>query len=162
MLQDLPDGLQTVLGEGGGRLSGGEGQRVRLARAILRANPPLVLLDEPFRGLDRELREQLLAETRHRWRASTLLCITHDLAETTAFDYVVVVEGGCIVEQGPPASLLSLAHGHYTRMIEAEQQLNAGLWHPRHWRRIKIQAGRIVEDIAPRPPRDAVEMEVAS
>ena len=71
----LPQGLQTLLGEGGGLLSGGEGQRVRLARALLQAAPRLVLLDEPFRGLDRGQRHALLNEARAWWQASTLLCV---------------------------------------------------------------------------------------
>ena len=56
--QQLPDGLQTSLGEGGGRLSGGEGQRVRLGRALIRPGVRLVILDEPFRGLDRDAAPQ--------------------------------------------------------------------------------------------------------
>ena len=162
VLQELPDGLQTLLGEGGGRLSGGEGQRVRLARAILRKDAALVLLDEPFRGLDRELREQLLTEARHRWINSTLLCVTHDLAETRTFDRVLVFEGGRIVEQGSPAELLKSADSRYWRMLESEENLRDGLWNPRHWRRIKIQSGRITEDLPSRPPFElAPESEVA-
>jgi ABC-type transport system involved in cytochrome bd biosynthesis fused ATPase/permease subunit len=64
VLEKLPDGLQTALGEGGGRLSGGEGQRVRLGRALLRPGVRLVLLDEPFRGLDHQQRQELLARAR--------------------------------------------------------------------------------------------------
>ena len=162
VLQDLPEGLQTVLGEGGGRLSGGEGQRVRLARAILRGNAPLVLLDEPFRGLDRELREQLLAEARHRWSRSTLLCVTHDLAETRSFDRVLVFADGRIIEQGSPADLLASPNSQYRHLLESEEKLRNGLWHPRHWRRIKMQSGRIAADI---PSRDlgqhAADAEVA-
>ena len=60
--QKLPQGLQTLLGEGGGLLSGGEGQRVRLARALLSPTTRLALLDEPFRGMDRTQRRALLAE----------------------------------------------------------------------------------------------------
>src|SRR5262249_61727112 len=60
VLRRLPEGLQTPLGEGGGLLSGGQGQRVRLGRALVRADARLVLLDEPFRGLDREQRRALL------------------------------------------------------------------------------------------------------
>src|SRR5207249_8550472 len=66
----------------GGLLSGGEGQRVRLGRAILRPGVRLVILDEPFRGLDREQRRELLTRARRLWKGVTLLCITHDVGET--------------------------------------------------------------------------------
>src|SRR5205823_46301 len=79
LLSALPAGLQTKLGEGGALVSGGEGQRVRFGRAMLRKDARLVLLDEPFRGLDREKRCELLARAREYWRGSTLLCITHDI-----------------------------------------------------------------------------------
>lgn len=151
VLQDLPSGLQTVLGEGGGRLSGGEGQRVRLARAILRTDARLVLLDEPFRGLDRELRQQLLTEVRHRWAQSTLLCVTHDLAETRSFDRVLVIEDGRVVEQGTPADLLASEFSRYRALVKAEEELRVGLWNPRYWRRIKIHSGRLSEENPQRP-----------
>ena len=66
LLAQLPNGLQTTLGEGGALVSGGEGQRVRLGRALLRPAPRLVILDEPFRGLDRTQRHELLAQARPR------------------------------------------------------------------------------------------------
>jgi ABC-type bacteriocin/lantibiotic exporter with double-glycine peptidase domain len=75
VLDTLPEGLQTALGEGGGLLSGGEGQRVRLGRALLRPGVRLVLLDEPFRGLDHQQRQMLLARARGLWHEATLLCI---------------------------------------------------------------------------------------
>jgi ABC-type transport system involved in cytochrome bd biosynthesis fused ATPase/permease subunit len=65
--EKLPDGLQTRLGEGGALVSGGEGQRVRLGRGLLRPGARLVILDEPFRGLDRECRRELLACARRWW-----------------------------------------------------------------------------------------------
>lgn len=64
LLEKLPDGLQTLLGEGGGLLSGGEGQRVRIGRALLRSGVRLAILDEPFRGLDPAARPDLLATVR--------------------------------------------------------------------------------------------------
>ncbi len=82
VLDRLPDGLKTPLGEGGGLVSGGEGQRVRLARALLRPDVRLAILDEPFRGLDFEQRRKLLARAREFWRDATLLWISHDVAET--------------------------------------------------------------------------------
>src|SRR5690606_31491010 len=86
VLDRLPQGLQTPLGEGGGLLSGGEGQRVRLGRAALKSAARLVLLDEPFRGLERPRRRELLARARERWRSATLLCVTHDVGDTLSFD----------------------------------------------------------------------------
>ena len=105
VLDRLPDGLQTPLGEGGGLVSGGEGQRVRLGRALARRGVRLVILDEPFRGLDREQRRALLQRARQVWSTATLLCITHDVRSTQAFDRVLVVEEGQIIEDGTPASL---------------------------------------------------------
>ena len=65
----------------------------------------LVLLDEPFRGLDREQRRELLARARRLWQGATLLCVTHDVGETLGFARVLVVENGRIVEDGPPERL---------------------------------------------------------
>ena len=83
-------------------LSGGEGRRVRLARALLRPEARLVILDEPFRGLDGADRRELLARARVMWRHATLLCITHDIAQTTDFTRVLVLESGRVVEDGQP------------------------------------------------------------
>src|SRR5689334_13060379 len=89
VLEKLPLGLQTYLGEGGALLSGGEGHRARLGRALAQTDVRLALLDEPFRGLDRGQRGRLLAEARKWWRQATLLCVTHDVGETLAFDRVL-------------------------------------------------------------------------
>src|SRR5262249_38087563 len=94
ILESLPDGLQTSLGEGGGLVSGGQGQRVRLARAMLGGGVRLATLDEPFRGLDRDRRARLLAESRRLWKDITLMCVTHDVEHTREFDRILVVENG--------------------------------------------------------------------
>ena len=94
VLAKLPDGLATPLGESGTLISAGEGQRVRLARAMMRHDARLVLLDEPFVGLERERRRALLAQARQRWSGRTLLYVTHDVSETRAFDRVIVLERG--------------------------------------------------------------------
>ncbi len=146
VLESLPAGLQTKLGEGGGLVSGGEGQRVRLGRAMLRKDSPLVILDEPFRGLDREKRRELLARAREYWRGSTLLCITHDLSETQGFDRVLVIEQGRIVEDGTPEQLCASSASRYAQLLDAEEQTRSGLWSASLWRRIRIHSGRIVEE----------------
>jgi len=79
-------------GENGGIVSGGEGQRMRLDRAMLKNSVRLVVLDEPFHGLERKRRQALLDRARKHWKAATLLCVTHDIAETPAFDRVLVVD----------------------------------------------------------------------
>jgi len=107
VLEALPEGLQTSLGEGGGFVSGGEGQRVRLGRALQRTRARLVVLDEPFRGLDRPRRRELLLRVRREWQGATLLCITHDVGETRSFERVLVLQGGRIVEDGSPSDLIA-------------------------------------------------------
>ncbi len=149
VLESLPQGFRTELGEGGALVSGGEGQRVRLGRAMLRGGIQLVILDEPFRGLDREKRRELLARAREFWRGCTLLCITHDVRETQAFDRVLVIEQGRIREDGPPQQLSALPESRYAQLLEAEEQTRSGLWCASFWRRIRIHSGRIVEEHKP-------------
>ncbi len=143
LLQHLPQGLQTPLGEGGARVSGGEGQRVRLARALLQDDVRLVLLDEPFRGLDRTQRGVLLAEARTWWRGKTMLCVTHDVSHTLEFDRVLVVEDGRILEDGPPGALAAGA-SRYRELLDAEQRVCNGLGRDPSWRRLRL-AGGVVE-----------------
>jgi ABC-type bacteriocin/lantibiotic exporter with double-glycine peptidase domain len=161
VLENLPQGMQTKLGEGGALVSGGEGQRVRLARAVLRADVRLVILDEPFRGLDREKRRRLLGCARELWRDCTLLCITHDIEETRDFDRVLVVEHGRVAEDGTPEELYASSGSRYGELLEAEAQTRSGLWSGSIWRRIRIHSGRIVEEM-PEPMAQPVrETEVA-
>lgn len=151
VLDRLPDGLQTPLGEGGGLVSGGEGQRVRLGRALVRRGVRLVILDEPFRGLDREQRRALLQRARQAWSAATLLCITHDVGDTQAFDRVLVVEDGRIIEDGAPASLASRPETRYRDLLDAESAVHEGLWSSDLWRRLHLVKGRVHEEARPRP-----------
>jgi ATP-binding cassette subfamily B protein len=143
ILEHFPDGLQTRLGEGGALVSGGEGQRIRLGRAMFRPEARLVILDEPFRGLDRQQRHALLGRTRALWRDATLLCITHDVSETQAFERVLVVEGGRIVEDGDPATLSVQPGSRYRALLEAENQVREGLWSSAIWRRLRLDAGHL-------------------
>lgn len=138
----LPEGVRTPLGEGGALVSGGEGQRVRFARALRRGGVRLALLDEPFRGLDREQRREMLAQARVRWKASTLLCATHDVGETLSFDRVLVVERGRVVEDGTPGELAVRQGSRYARMLAAERD---GVWAEAGWRRVRLAAGRLTE-----------------
>jgi ABC-type multidrug transport system fused ATPase/permease subunit len=148
ILEALPDGLQTSLGEGGGLVSGGQGQRVRLARAMLRSNVRLAILDEPFRGLDRDRRARLLQESRRLWANITLLCVTHDVVQTQEFDRVLVIEGGRVVENGPPAELLAQETSRYAQMVRADHDNHRFLWRGGTWRHWWLADGRLREEPA--------------
>jgi ATP-binding cassette subfamily B protein len=145
VLERLPAGLETPLGEGGCLLSGGEGQRARLGRALLSPQPRLVILDEPFRGLDRSQRARLLGEARELWRGATLLVITHDVSETLSFPRVVVVEHGRIAEDGSPAELAARADSRYGELLAAERNVHAALWGNPVWRRLRMADGELTE-----------------
>jgi ATP-binding cassette subfamily B protein len=148
VLGRLPIGLQTPLGEAGALLSGGEGQRVRLGRGVLRASPRLVILDEAFRGLERPRRTALLARGRSRWREATLLCITHDIVDTLDFERVLVVAGGRIVEDGVPG-VLAQSESRYRSLLEADRRLRAR-FSGGEWRRLVVEGGRVSEGGEPR------------
>jgi ABC-type bacteriocin/lantibiotic exporter with double-glycine peptidase domain len=143
VLERLPEGFEARLGEGGGLVSGGEGQRVRLARALLRPDTRLVILDEPFRGLDREQRRELLQRVRRLWRDVTLFCITHDVSETRAFDRVLVIEGGEIVEDGHPLTLAEQPASRYRALLDAERAIQLSGWSRGAWRRLRLDNGNI-------------------
>jgi|HubBroStandDraft_1064217.scaffolds.fasta_scaffold00330_6 ABC-type bacteriocin/lantibiotic exporter with double-glycine peptidase domain len=145
LLQRLPDGLQTELGENGGLVSGGEGQRVRLGRALLKPGVRLAILDEPFRGLDRQQRRLLLARARKHWCEATLLCVTHDVGETLSFPRVLVVEAGRIVEDGAPEDLARRPASRYRSMLQAEEEVREGLWSSAIWQRLSLEGGRLVQ-----------------
>ena len=142
VVERLPHGLQTALGEGGALVSGGEGQRVRLGRALLRQNVRLVVLDEPFRGLDRDARRRLMKLVRDHWRHATLVCISHDVSDTQSFERVLVVDNGAIVEDGDPAILLRTS-SRYRDLVTTEHMVHERLWASPVWRRVRIDGGRI-------------------
>jgi ABC-type bacteriocin/lantibiotic exporter with double-glycine peptidase domain len=142
VLESLPQGLQTHLGESGALLSGGEGQRVRLARALMQSDTRLILLDEPFRGLDRGQRSRLLTEARQWWHGRTMLCVTHDVSETREFDRVLVIEDGVVIEDGPPADLAA-GRTRYRELLDAETQVREQMWQGRQWRRLHLHEGRL-------------------
>ena len=144
VLQALPAGLQEPLGEGAASLSGGEGQRLRLGRALMQTDPDLVLLDEPFRGMDRVQRERLLGEARRRWSTATLICVSHDIVETTSFDRVLVIDGGRIIEDAKPAVLLRSA-SRYSELLAAEEAARQGIWTSNIWRQLRIEDGHVAD-----------------
>jgi ABC-type bacteriocin/lantibiotic exporter with double-glycine peptidase domain len=145
VLNKLPEAEQTLLGEGGGLVSGGEGQRVRLGRAMLRPDVRLVILDEPFRGLDREKRRLLLERARCYWKDATLLFISHDVGDTQTFERVLVVEDGCIIEDDAPSTLRQNTASRYHTLLESEEAVRRGLWESAEWRHLWLEKGELHE-----------------
>jgi ATP-binding cassette subfamily B protein len=144
VIEQLPDGLQTTLGEGGTLVSGGEGQRVRFGRGLGRPDARLVILDEPFRGLERSKRASLLRRAREQWSRATLVCVTHDVGETATFDQVLVVSNGRVVEAGTPSALAAQPGSRYRSILDAEATLRERLWADPSWRTVRLEDGRIV------------------
>ena len=108
----------------------------------------LVILDEPFRGLDPRRRHELLGRARAVWRDATLICVTHDIGETRGFDRVLVVEAGRIVEDGPPLDLAGRTDSAYARLLEAEHAVSE-LWSAPGWRRLHLRDGALMEQPLP-------------
>ncbi len=160
VLRHLPDGLQTVLGEGGALLSGGQGQRLRFARGLLRDQARLVILDEAFRGLDRVTRGELLARARRGWAATTLLCVTHDIGDTLQFPRVMVVEGGRIIEDGVPSELAQRPDSRYRALLDDEHALQRELASLTEWRHLRLEAGQLLDAIPTAFARPAVAPEL--
>jgi ABC-type bacteriocin/lantibiotic exporter with double-glycine peptidase domain len=140
----LPSGLATPLGEGGRLVSGGEGQRVRLARALMQTAPQLALLDEPFRGLDRTQRQELLDRARKHWQGTTLIYVSHDIATTLTFPRVLVIDGGRLVEAGEPVALSAQPGSRYAALLLAEKTVRHDLWASKEWQRIAMVDGQLV------------------
>ena len=106
LIADLPDGLDTVIGERGYRLSGGEKQRVALARLMLKA-PDVVVLDEATAHLDSESEAAVQRALRETLSGRTSLVIAHRLSTVREADELLVIDDGRIVERGTHASLLA-------------------------------------------------------
>ncbi|MBM4154631.1 MAG: thiol reductant ABC exporter subunit CydD [Lentisphaerae bacterium] len=118
LLSRLPRGLEAPVGDRGQRLSGGEAQRLALARAFLR-DAPIVILDEPTSYLDAESESLVRAAIDRLAAGRTTLLIAHRLNTVRSAAQVVVLDAGRVVEAGPPADLAAHGDGRYAAMLHA-------------------------------------------
>ena len=116
----LPNGYDTVVGEGGGTLSGGEKQRISIARAILK-DAPVIILDEATASVDPENEHLIQHAISELTRGKTIITIAHRLATIQNADQILVVEDGEIVEQGTHAQLVQ-QEGLYRRFVRIREQ----------------------------------------
>jgi ATP-binding cassette subfamily C protein CydC len=118
-LDSLPQGLETMAGEGGSHLSGGQARRLALAQALLR-DAPVLVLDEPTEGLDASTERQVLANIR-RWQTQrTLILISHRLAGLAQLDQLIIIEQGRVAAQGNYQQLISES-SHYRHLLTQHQ-----------------------------------------
>lgn len=119
-IEQLPDGYNTVIGEGGSTLSGGEKQRISIARAILK-NASIVILDEATASIDPENEHLIQQAISELTVGKTVIVIAHRLATIEHADQILVVDAGQIVQQGTHTELIQ-QNGLYRRFIDIREQ----------------------------------------
>ncbi|HSS66416.1 MAG TPA: ATP-binding cassette domain-containing protein, partial [Gammaproteobacteria bacterium] len=116
----MPDGYQTLVGERGLKLSGGEKQRVAIARTVIK-DPAILLLDEATSALDSHTEQEIQRNLREISQGRTTLCIAHRLSTVVDADEILVLENGVVVERGRHAELRAL-EGVYAKMWQRQQE----------------------------------------
>jgi ATP-binding cassette subfamily B protein len=117
-VETLPEGLATQVGDRGVKLSGGQRQRIAIARAFLK-DAPILLLDEATAALDSESEEAIREALGRLMRGRTVIAIAHRLATLRNFDRVIMLQGGKIIEDGPPDRLMQ-GTGPYQELVARE------------------------------------------
>ena len=115
----LPDGYETIIGEGGANLSGGEKQRISIARAIMK-DAPIIILDEATANVDPESEQELTAAIEALTKEKTIMMIAHRLKTVRHADNILVIDGGKIVQSGTHDELMHQG-GIYRRLVESRE-----------------------------------------
>ncbi|WP_434284124.1 ABC transporter ATP-binding protein [Clostridium botulinum] len=115
-IMNLPNGYETVIGDGGSTLSGGEKQRISIARAMLK-NAPIVILDEATASVDPENEHAIQKAISALVHGKTIIIIAHRLATIENADQILVVDGGCVVQRGAHKELIN-QKGVYKRFLD--------------------------------------------
>lgn len=115
----LPDGYETIIGEGGASLSGGEKQRISIARAIMK-DAPIIILDEATANVDPESEQELTAAIEALTKEKTILMIAHRLKIIRHADNILVIDGGKIVQSGTHEQLIQQS-GIYRRFVQSRE-----------------------------------------
>ena len=128
-ISKLPDGYDTIIGASGKGLSGGEKQRISIARAIL-ADPKILILDEATASVDTETEKAIQNSLKYLVKGRTVLSIAHRLSTLRDADRLIVIEKGEIVEEGTHDELLKIEDGIFRRLYELQNKSMAshGLW----------------------------------
>ena len=121
-VESIPDGVETVVGERGLKVSGGEKQRIAIARVLLK-NPSILLFDEATSALDSESERSILKALADISTNKTTLVIAHRLSTIVDADRILVIDDGKLVEQGSHQELLTQG-GHYARLWQMQQTTN--------------------------------------
>ncbi|MBC2236768.1 ABC transporter ATP-binding protein [Listeria innocua] len=119
VVEEMPDGLDTIIGERGVKLSGGQKQRLAIARMFLK-NPPILILDEATSALDTETEQVIQASLEELAEGRTTLIIAHRLATIKHADRIIVVNETSIAETGTHDELLAKENGAYKRLYDAQ------------------------------------------
>ena len=120
LVASCPDGLQTVVGERGLKLSGGEKQRIAIARMLLK-RPAIMVFDEATSSLDSRTEKGIMAAIREVAAGHTAMIIAHRLSTVVDADCIAVIEQGEVVEKGTHQDLLA-ANGYYAQLWNAQQR----------------------------------------
>jgi ABC-type multidrug transport system fused ATPase/permease subunit len=119
----LPDGLDTMLSDRGGKLSTGQRQRLSIARAIIK-DTSILILDEPTAALDAGTELKVLERLAKWGEDRAIFLITHRISTISSADKILYLDGGEIVESGSHSELMQLPEGRYRRFVETEERLS--------------------------------------